>query len=221
MKQRWYQFLCLLLLMAGTSAHLAFGGNGKIAGVVKDANGAVTPGANVVVEGTALGAASDAAGAYFILNVPPGTYRVRASGVGFTPQVVRDVRVGADQTVAVNFSLQPQSVGLAEVVVEAERPLVDKSQTSSRTRVTSEDFTNLPIRSVRDVLGTSASAYGGFIRGGKVYETKTLIDGVDVTDMYASWRADIDAGATTPYVTYNGINRQDQASKSAVRKSVV
>ena len=215
MKQRWYQFLCLLLLMAGASAHLAFGGNGKITGVVKDANGAATPGANVVVEGTTLGAAADAAGVYFILNVQPGVYRVRASAVGFTPQVVTDVRVGSDQIVTVDFALQPQSVGLAEVVIEAQRPPVDKSQTSARTRLTGDDFTSLPVSDVSALVATSASTYKGFVRGGRVFETKTIIDGIDLTDQYAAWVNDV-PGGSTPYMTYNAVMRNSEAQNSSL-----
>ncbi len=215
MIHRWYQFLCLLLLLASATSQMAFSGNGKIAGVVKDAAGAATPGANVVVEGTALGAATDPSGAYFILNVPPGTYRVRASGIGFTPQVQTGVRVGSDQIIALDFTLQVQSVGLAEIVVEAVRPPVDKSQTSSRTRIAGDDFTSLPISDVNALVTTSASTFKGFVRGGRVFETKTIVDGIDMTDQYAAWYNDV-PGGSTPYLTYNAVMRNTEGQSSAL-----
>ncbi|WP_243663569.1 carboxypeptidase-like regulatory domain-containing protein [Rhodothermus marinus] len=57
---------------------------GRIAGVVTDAaTGDPLPGVNVTIEGTTLGAASDIDGQYYILNVPPGRYTVRASMIGY------------------------------------------------------------------------------------------------------------------------------------------
>ena len=57
---------------------------GKISGQIKDSRtGEVLIGVNVIVDGTTLGAATDIDGKYTILNVPPGTYTVVASMVGF------------------------------------------------------------------------------------------------------------------------------------------
>jgi hypothetical protein len=213
MRQRWYQLLVLVLLASVLVAPVVLAGNGKISGVVKGADGTPAVGANVVLEGTTLGASADVNGRFFILNIPPGSYRVRASAVGFTPKVVTDVRVGSDQIITVDFNLQSEAVGLAEVVVQAERPPVDKSQTSARTRLSGDDFTTLPASSVGDLVATSASTYKGFVRGGRVFETKTLIDGIDVTDQYAAWYSDV-PGGNTPYLTYNGIVRQNEGNWS-------
>jgi len=215
MSQRCYKFLAFFLLMVAVSLQVAFGGNGKITGVVKSDDGSPAPGANVSLEGTTLGAAADVAGKYFILNVPPGTYRVRASAVGFTRKVITDVRVGSDQIITVDFSLQGEAVGLAEIVVQAERPVVDKSQTSARTRLSGDDFTTLPASGVNDLIATSASTYKGFVRGGRVFETKTLIDGIDVTDQYNQWVADA-VYISTAYMTYNGIIHQNEAQASSL-----
>ena len=64
------------MLLYSTSALLlaasaVFAANGKIAGVIKDAqNAQPLPGANVQLVGTTLGSTTDALGRYFILNVP-------------------------------------------------------------------------------------------------------------------------------------------------------
>jgi hypothetical protein len=59
------------------------GTTGKIAGEVKDAQtGEALAGANVVIEGTTSGAATNVDGYYAILNVPPGKYTVYASAIG-------------------------------------------------------------------------------------------------------------------------------------------
>ena len=74
MRSSWFKVL-LILLISMLPVALLFAGNGKIAGTVKDAAGKdVIPGANIVIVGTSMGAATDEQGRYYILNVPPGTH---------------------------------------------------------------------------------------------------------------------------------------------------
>ena len=57
---------------------------GKISGKVTDAQtGEPLPFTNVIVKGTNLGAATDAMGEYFILNLPAGVYKVEARFMGY------------------------------------------------------------------------------------------------------------------------------------------
>ena len=57
---------------------------GTLAGMVNDATtGEALAGANVVVDGTGLGAAADAGGSYLIENVPAGTHTITASVIGY------------------------------------------------------------------------------------------------------------------------------------------
>ena len=215
MRQPWYTLFTVVLLTLFLSASLAVAGNGKLSGTVKGPDGSAVAGANVVLEGTTLGGSADPNGNFIVLNVPPGTYRVRAASIGFTPQVITDVRVGSDQIVTLKFTLQAEAVGLAEVVIQAERPVVDKSQTSARTRLSSEDFSTLPGADLQSLVSTAASTYKGYVRGGRVFETKTLVDGIDVTDQYASWFADV-AGGSTAYGTYNAVVRTRDAQNSSL-----
>ncbi len=184
MRYAWVRVLflgCLLIIPAA----LAFGANGKLRGTVRDdATKQALPGANVVVVGTTLGATADVNGNYTILNVPPGEYRLQASSVGYRRVLVENVRVNLDQTVELNFTLPSEAVEVSEVLISAERRVVDKNRTSTKSTVTSEEITNLPMVSAIEVLNTTPGAYKGFVRGGKINETKTIIDGVDVTDQY-------------------------------------
>src|SRR5271169_5761430 len=98
MMQRWYQFLCLLLLIAAAATPPALAANGKIVGIVRDASTKdVIPGANVLVVGTTLGGAADAQGRYYILNVPPGTYSLQASAVGYGKLRIDGIDIVLDQ----------------------------------------------------------------------------------------------------------------------------
>jgi hypothetical protein len=191
MKQRWYHLLCLLLLIAAASSPLALAANGKIVGVVRDAaTKDVVPGANVLVVGTTLGGAADAQGRYYILNVPPGTYSLQVSAVGFAKTKIEGVSLVLDQTVEMNINLQSETVQLGEVVISAERRVVDKNRTSTKSTLTSEEIQSLPTMSVVDLLNTTPGAYKGFVRGGTIVETKTIVEGVDISNQLYEFAAD-------------------------------
>ncbi len=67
---------------------------GKVSGTITDARtGDPLISANVVIEGTTIGATTNLEGYFVILNVPPGVYRVRASIIGYAPHTATDVRV--------------------------------------------------------------------------------------------------------------------------------
>jgi hypothetical protein len=195
----------------------AFAGNGKITGVVKDAStGEAVVGANIVIEGTLMGAAADEKGAFTILAVPPGTYNLVVSAVGYARVVTRDVRVNSDQTVTLTISMRSEAVGMQEVVVEAERKLVDKTLTQTRTVVSSGELNNaMPVLSVQELLNTTASVFKGRIRGSQREETKTLLDGVDVTDQFRN----VDysgSGDISPAQRYNRVSKPYEANGTAV-----
>jgi|GEM_PF-403334 len=191
MMQRWYQFLCLLLLIAVAATPPALAANGKIVGIVRDASTKdVIPGANVLVVGTTLGGAADAQGRYYILNVPPGTYSLQASAVGFGKLRIDGIDIVADQTLDMNVTLTSQEVQIGEMVITAERRVVDKNRTSTKTTVTSEELATLPTVTVKDLLNTSPGAFNGFVRGGRIMETKTIVEGVDITNQFYENAAD-------------------------------
>lgn len=204
---------CRILLIAFSVALCSgtlMAQSGKITGTVRDASSReAVVGASIVLDGTVWGVAADANGVYFVLNVPPGTYKVTASAVGYAKKSVINVRVGTDQIVTIDFDMQSEAIGLEEVIVEAQQRTVDPSQTSAKTRITSDELLSLPIRQVSDIIATSASVYKGFIRGGKQNETKTIIDGIDVTDQFYAPSADI-------YMVYNGVTRQRESNKSSL-----
>lgn len=177
-------FALLFIVCNGVHAQTS----GKIAGVVIDqSTGDGLPGVNVIVDGTNLGASTDSQGRYFILNVPPGVYTVRASFIGYRVKNLQDIRVSVGQTAEANFALESTVIEGEEVVVTAERPLVERDRTVSVSKYDTEELNNnLPVADVQEIVETSPSVYRGFVRGGAKYETKTLVDGVDVSDAFWS-----------------------------------
>ncbi|MCH7576117.1 MAG: carboxypeptidase-like regulatory domain-containing protein [Candidatus Marinimicrobia bacterium] len=81
------------LLLSVPGSNLRGGSTGKIAGLVQDVlTGEGIAGANIIIEGTYLGAATDADGYYVILNVPPGIYVVQVTVTGYTIEPRGSVR---------------------------------------------------------------------------------------------------------------------------------
>jgi len=174
----------LIVCIHGTS--LIAGTTGKVAGKVFDAqtNEALV-GVNVVIVGSTSGGSSNIDGEYFVLNIPPGTYSVKASAVGYKPVTTNNVAVAVDQTTRINFSLFSQSVELSDIVVTASRPIVQKDLTSTVSSVSSEQISRLPLEDVLSVVNLQAGVVEGHFRGGRTNEVKYLIDGMAVNDVFS------------------------------------
>ncbi len=173
----------LILLIALTMPILVFAqSSGKIVGVVKDKQtGEPLAGVNVVLQNTMLGATTDIDGYYVILNVPVGTYNIEASYVGYKKVVVQNIRVSANTTTEQNFELESTILEGEEVVVVAERPLVEKHVTQSVSKVTSEELETIPVRGVQDIIALQASVVVQdgevHIRGGRTEDNGYYLDG--------------------------------------------
>lgn len=173
-------FLVLITITAVPEANAQ--GRGKIGGKVVDAaTGEVLPGVNVVIVGTTLGSATDIDGDYFIANLEPGIYDVRASFVGYQDVIVQGVNVSADATAEVNFEMQELTLQGEEVVIVATRPLVEQDNTTSVTRLETTEITTRPTTELTDVLTSlpSVNMEGGEmrIRGGSTEEVAFVLDG--------------------------------------------
>lgn len=127
---------------------------GKLTGIVTDAeSGKPVEGVAVVIQGTTLGANTNAAGRYFIIQVPPGTYTVQARRLGFQSVNATNVQIAIDVTREQNFKIKASNQTLQAVTVQAaQAPLVERGQVGSRTTITAEQITSLPVTSIAGVL---------------------------------------------------------------------
>jgi outer membrane receptor protein involved in Fe transport len=181
----WF-FLSLLLAQLASA-----GDTGKLVGTARDATtNEALPGLTVSIVGTALGAATNDKGFYFINTVPPGTYDVRFSFVGYQTLVVREVQIMADVTTEQNAAMSEASVELAQIEVTANRPMVQRDRTSSQSIVEGNTISReLLLTNVNEVLelqaGVTRSPTGDLhIRGGRAGGIAYQVDGVPVVNPF-------------------------------------
>jgi len=181
----------------------AFAGNGKITGrVVAKQTGDPLPGTNVVVThkvlsgGTEvrldrpLGSAADAEGYFFILDVPPGVYLLRASAIGFSPETQRLVNVESDRTITVNFRLESAELQLESVEVVATRELVRPDVSATQEIISTTRIEQMPVVRLDEFIGrlkgimlvSTSEGNGLSVRGGSIRETDVRIDGISLRD---------------------------------------
>jgi outer membrane receptor for ferrienterochelin and colicin len=179
--------LCVLLPVSSYAGNV-----GKITGMVVDkATGEPLKFANVVIIGTYMGAMALGDGSFLILNVAPGTYDVQASYVGYKPLRINGVVIEPDLTRELVFELEESVAGVTEtIIVEAERPLVQIDVTSTRNIFLAEEVDALPVDNPVNVInyvsGSSVSAAGTHIRGGRASEVGYYIDDTPIQDPIAN-----------------------------------
>jgi outer membrane receptor for ferrienterochelin and colicin len=174
--------LCAQALFAGST--------GKITGTITDAKTKeALVGVNVSLVGTSMGAVTNIDGEYTIINVSPNTYTIKASMLGYNTASFTGVKVSIDLTTRQDFQLGETVMEQKEVVITAERPLVQKDMTASTAIVGEELISNLAVTEVKDIVQLQAGitvSQGGdlHLRGGRKGQIAYQIDGVAVTDAY-------------------------------------
>ena len=165
----------------------------SVSGTVADESGDPLAGANVVVEGTDLGAASHEDGTYSI-KLDAGTYSVTASVIGYTSST-KTVEVSGDVTL--DFGLSISVVGLSALEVLASR--ADEKTPVAHTTVEKADIEfRLGSQDLPMSLNLTPSVYatqqgGGAgdarinVRGFNQRNVAVMINGVPQNDMENGW----------------------------------
>ena len=110
----------LFLLFVGSSLQLI--GQGTIAGKVTDAKtGEGVIGANVLIQGTVQGSATDIDGNFQVLNVTEGSYTLQISSVTYKTHTVPDVKVETAKKITIDVTLSEDVSELQEIVVQGTR----------------------------------------------------------------------------------------------------
>lgn len=170
-------------------------GEGSISGRIIDAKTqASLPGVNVIIDGTRLGAAADAQGNFHIHGVPVGVYRLHVRMVGYKVQILRQVRVVADQTTTLQIALEAISITMGAVTVTrekragaAERLSPSQRELEPREILTlaggGEDIFR-SITTMPGVIARSDASAQFYVRGGTPDQNLIIVDDVPVFNPY-------------------------------------
>jgi outer membrane receptor protein involved in Fe transport len=178
--KKFFMTCCALLVFV---LPLSAGQTGKISGKVTDEKtGEALVGATLMIQGTKMGAASDFQGDYYITNISPGTYNLVVSIIGYQNTVVKNIIIKIDLTTQVNVKLSSTEIIGQEVIVQAERSLVQRDLTSSSVTVSSEEIKVMPVENINQIINLQAGVVGGHFRGGRSGEVAYLIDGMPINN---------------------------------------
>ena len=191
--RRLWTFTCLLLALTCSQAW-SQATQGSIIGTVKDAKGAVVPGAIVTLtntdEGEPRSTTTNNVGDFRFLDSKAGHYSLDVTAPGFEKWEASGVVLGVRQELRVDVSL---AVGSVQTQVQVTGDSVSAIETQSPTisgEFTADDATNLPVNTRASFSGTSAAAIFGTLpgvqddssgislQGALPYQVDVTVDGV-------------------------------------------
>lgn len=177
---------------------------GEIRGKVVDAQaGDPLPGANVLLKGTSIGASTDLSGKYSITDIPPGSYTIRVSYIGYKTRNVA-VELISGEKLDLDLKLRPVGVSGKEVVVTAQasgQNAAINEQLSSKnivSVVSAARIRQLPDANAAESVGrlpgvyllrSGGEGYAVSIRGLQPKYNEVMIDGVQIPSNSTSDRS--------------------------------
>ena len=187
--KRFFSVRLIAMMLLGYGVLIA-GTTGKLTGLVTDKNsGEALVGANIVVEGTGFGAATDSDGYFAIINIPPGEYQVSVFYVGYAKTTISRVNINVDRTTTQKIQLTPETVSGETVLVESERPAVEMDRTHSASIIDAETVELMPVTEVDEVIALQAGVVNLrgqlHFRGGREREVAYIIDGIPTDNAYS------------------------------------
>ena len=176
-----FSFLIISIIKAQTSL---------ISGFVSDSSsGEALIGANVFLQETGQGMATDINGYYIIQDIAPGNYTIMVSYIGFN-MYKQNTRLNDDESKKVNINLVEQVVELTEVEVTAEKLQRKNNIQPSKINLSPRMMKAAPalaepdlfrtIQALPGVLTTSEFSTGLVIRGGNTDQNLIMLDGITV-----------------------------------------
>jgi len=164
--------------------------NVKIYGSITNLlNNEPIPFANIIIEGTTIGATSDINGNYVILDVNAGAYNFKCSYIGFNTDIQSEIKVSSNKNLRLDFVLSENAELLGEVKVKGNTFNKTKASPVSLRTINASEISksaggNRDIsRVVANLPGVATSS--GFrndiiVRGGSPSENKFFLDGIEI-----------------------------------------
>ena len=183
----------LALLVVGGSAFAQGSSTASISGVVVDTDGAVIPGADVVVKnlrtGESFSTVSTGQGVFTVPALITGSYSVTVSLQGFKTAILNDVVVNAGVTASVRATLELGGV-TEQVTVQANSELVQTQSATVSTVLDTRQVQNLPLssRNAADFVvflpgvSTAAGNRDSIVNGLPQSTINMTLDGVNIQD---------------------------------------
>ncbi len=181
--RRFLLFFCILIPILLWAEE-----TGKIVGFVYDEeSGEPLIGVNVLVKGTYMGAAADENGVFRIDGVPPGSYDLQISMIGYEMVLYTGVKVEPGKETPLKVPMKRTVLALGyEVKVIGKKPLLEPDVTSSVHLIDREDIQGIVGDGAKDLLSLQVGVLNTgkefHIRGGRSDENIMRIDGVAVKD---------------------------------------
>lgn len=184
--------LTIAFALAGWIVAEAQVGDGSIFGTVTDADGKVITDVKITLSGEGLMGeritTSGAQGAYRIINLPPGFYKLTVSKTNYQTMEFPNIRVRAGKDSSFNITLK---TGVFEdtIVIVDENPVIDTTSPGLEFQIEGKFLTSLPI-----------SATGQWYQVMQMLPGTVMRDGVDSeTPNFAVMGAGLNLPAETHY----------------------
>lgn len=190
--------LNLTLLFSILLCSMGAQGQNTIRGAIYDANnGEAVPYANVMLDSTQIGTATDLNGFFVISNLPNGTYTLHVRFVGYD-DYRKTISLNGGRTEKMNIQLTPVNEMLESVeIVSTRQQERQKSTQVSVEKISATQIQQMPsiggqsdIAQYMQVLPgvTSTGDQGGqlYIRGGSMIQNLCLLDGMVVYNPFHS-----------------------------------
>ena len=199
----WWTTFRIVVLMTLAGVGQAFAqsvASGTIEGTVKDESNSVLPGVTVTLSSPQLQVGqlvqvSDSTGNYRFVDLPAGTYRLRAELTGFSTAVRDDLRLTVGFNARVDLTLKLGAVEEA-ITVSGQSPVVDVTSTAASVAFTKEVLDSIPrgrdmqnifamapgvTQAIADVGGSTMAQRQNLSSYGVLSQPKLQVEGMNVT----------------------------------------
>ncbi len=141
--------IAIAALLMMTAAVFAQTDQGRIVGIVTDANGAIVPGANILVRNERTGeertATTNDDGTFSVPALKASNYIVTATAQNFAPSKVTDVQLMVGQELNLNITLRTTEVTASVDIVASSEAITDTGSARMGASVSQREVQGLPI----------------------------------------------------------------------------